>query len=1346
MQIFLKEGYALTRDQVDLIKQTCLKDDGTGNPIAAVFTVLFNDEISFRNTDDFVIWDGDNELVSVIRPNLDGPVQSAAWPYKISTGFYGNIQFLEGLYTMSNFEKAIDELFLNTGLITQEKKDMIMKWAANIRNHALVPKAPGPYYDSVQMIPPKPPIPEIRPDGIFHAAPIDQRTKRNMIFKIVDAMIEAATEFEFKKIRPAYYEVTAFEMEPMANQFKSFIEGMGKDLFYASLTDNDSAAIYNPKIQSSIDNFIDNALEHVLPNKKNTSKNIVMYIEAYGVRVRYDFLVHYKNDDAGDAEWIENTTTQIVNFVESINNPAVDSIVINDDYNFSAVINSTDGLDSIGFTEFLASLPDTSTVVWNANGKSYTLTVGDESSYDTFKKGVIDSMPNTLNAETSGTAVVTSDNGVELNYTLKVKYFNESEAIAKIGTQYYSVLANAFAAAKSGETIELLKDVDVSNDAVEGTSDTPVYVIHDGVTFDGGNHTMTAKSEGWVSKGGNYGDNHILGVTSGSATIQNVNLIGHAAMKSGIVVWKGATAAINTVDIKNCGNCGIQAAGGNVTLTNYTSNGNVWGSVNADMGNGVAPSVTFNSGTMSELVEIYTEITDQEVVTAPTLTKYQGFGTQLKGFIYYTSDVTKFTSQGATIYNGAIYETVNDILANNETVDLTVSEEVAQPTITVPAGKTLNLNLNGGTIKNVAGEETLVNNGTLTISGTGTIDNTETNKAALTNNGTLTILGGTISRSQDTGVPDDDTHPGYYTLVNHGTMTIGAEGADNSGITISSTGGYSALVENGWYDSTGKEADTDDCYLTIYGGTFTGGKYCVKNDELGNVTIKGGSYSNSFDVNVLNWHNLYVEDGTFDATAKNTANIANGKYQKGVGHIEISGGNFTSGASKTNLILINGYTSSDITLTGGVFNKKTGLSSYLADGYVLDTEINPNKFTVVKKEVVAATVNGVNYETVAAAINSITDNTPTTVNVVGDVTENVTIPIGRNITLSGGAASATITGGVTIQATGTEDTNVTIEHIDLVSPGATKTYGIISQNQSDNGQMNCNLTLDDVTITGFASKAIYGTNIKTLNMNGCVIENCATGTMDDPNTKGDYAIDLNLIAVQDAIVNFTNCTFKGDLGDNAAVKITQRGGASDAGATDIPKNVGEATVEKVTFNGCVFADSTTEVDFRIGTSNKTPGGDGLNTTGAYAIEITGVADDMTVVSAYKDPAETLVVPTGREATKAADGDIALVPTVDETVQSFIEGLNTEGVTVEADPSVPNTYNITTNGSMAMDNLIDQIIGLEGVTSLKISDGSTTAEYMPIGGDLTSFKSQVASMLPTLNEDPEVTLIMTVTVG
>ena len=1334
----------MTKEQISLIRNVAQQDDGTGKPLAGALSAIFNDEIMFRNTDDFLIYDDNNELIHAIKANYDNAVAGAAWPYKIATGFYGNIQFMEGLYTMASFEKAVDQLFVDTGLIDEEKKEMIMKWANGIHNHALQPIDPGPYYPSVPQIPPMPPRPEVRPDGIWHAEPIDQRTKKNIIFNMVDRAIENASNGTFNKVRPTAYELSYdCDNETMANTFKGFMDTLGKELFYASLTNDVKAAIIDPRVEASTDNFVTIAAEEILPTERDIPVNIKMYIEAYGVRVRYDFRTTKVIDQEAADEWTSATQAAVEQYVNSFNNDAVESANINGT-SISAAINTTDGLESITLAEDLASIEGLESVTWRSeDNKVYTMTVGDTTTYDSFEKGVLDSMPTTGGQTTTGTLEMTATNGAQLTYTLTVKYL---DPVAKIGEVGYGSLEAAIAASKSGDTIELLKSLMVDNTAVSGTPNSAVFAFPAGVNFNGGGNTITANADAWTANpAGTYGTNHILGVSSGTATISNVTLIGHANMKSAIVAYgDGTNVTIDGVTAQNCGNCGVQVSGAAVVLNNLNTSGNVWGAVNADKSgaDGTMPSVTFNSGNMAELVEIYTEITDQEVVTAPSLTKYQGFGTNLKGFIYYTSDVSKFTSQGATIYDGAIYETINDILEENDTVELSVESDVAQ-TISVPAGKTLNLNLNNHTISNVAGEDTLTNNGTLTISGTGVIDNTETQKAALVNNGTLTILGGTISRSQDTGVPDDNTHPGYYTLVNHGTMTIGAEGADNSGILISSTGGYSALVENGWYDSTGKEAGTDDCHLTIYGGTFTGGKYCLKNDELGFIDVYGGDFAGSFDVNVLNWHNLYIHDGSFDATAHNTANVANGKYQQGVGHIEISGGDFTSGSTKTNLIQINGYTSSDITLTGGIFNKKTGLSSYLADGYELDENVNPGKYTVVQKMV--ASVNGTEYPTVAAAIASIADNTPTTINVTEDVTENLTIPAGKNITISGGASSATITGGLTLTANGSADTNVTVEHIDIVSPGASKTYGIISQNQSDDDQMNCNLTLNDCSITGFASKAVYGTNFKTLTLTGCRFENCATGSMDDPNTKGDYAVDLNLIAVQDAVVTIDGCTFTGDLGDKAAIKITQRGGASDAGASDIPKNVGEASIDMVTIKNCDFAGSTTEVDFRIGTDNKTPDGDGLNTCGAFPVTIEANNTEMVVQSAYLEGEPTLTIPANTAASKTADGDITIpadADAVEEAVDSFIEGLDAEGVTVETGET-NNTYTITTDtGSLSGTGLFDDIASIDGVAGITVTDGGTGNATYTAGGDLSAFKSAVDAMLPKSNDAAPVVLTMT----
>ena len=1000
-------------------------------------------------------------------------------------------------------------------------------------------------------------------------------------------------------------------------------------------------------------------------------------------------------------------------------------------------------IDTIGFGNLLKTLPHLKSVTFSMR---YSSTGEQTPVTATIDAPVTDEKLTELKT-TLGTILPADDTAVLVLSTTKFYYdnVNISDGIdrsttyeASISSSWvadpeviindtarYHTLAEGLAAATSGDTVTLQKHITVSNNQVNATPNSPVITIPDGVTFDGNNKVITADDASWVGTNAN----HIIGVSNVTATIKNLTVAGNTKTKSGIVCFgQNGNVTLENVVAQNCGNCGVQVAGARVTATNLQTVGNVWGGVNVDKGSdGSTPHFAVDdTSTFAEKAEVYTEITDQEVITAPSLTKYQGFGDTLKGFIYYTSDVSKL----GTVYNGAVYETVNDILENNETVELAVDKDITE-SIIVPAGKTLNLNLNNHVITNAAGEDTLVNNGTMTISGDGTIDNTETNKAALTNNGTLTILGGTISRSQDTGVPDDSTHPGYYTLVNHGTMVIGTGDGDNSGIVISSTGGYSALVENGWYDSTGKTPENDTCKLTIYGGTFQGGKYSVKNDELGETTIYGGKFEKPYNVNLLNWHNMYIHGGTFDCTEHTTNNLSNGKYGQGVGHVEITNGEFIA-KNKSNVILTSGYNSSDITISGGVFTSKVGLSNYLADGYEIDSEINPGKYTVT--EIKAAEINGTTYPTVADAIASVSGSDPVEITILKDATENLTIPVGKNITIQGSADQpATINGKISCVANGSGETNLTLKNLTLDGTGTGTTYGIISQNQTDNGQMECNLVLENVNITGFASKAIYGTNIKTLTITGGTIADCATGTMDDPNTKGDYAVDLNLVAVQGTVVTIDGVTFSGDLGDKAAIKITQRGGASDAGASDIPKNVGEAHVEKVTIQNCDFSASTTEVDYRIGTDNKT-GGDSLNTTGAYAAELINNGE-IIVQSAYLVDEPKLTVPAGRDAAKTSETDIAIVLTPEEQLDAIMA--NIEGATETSN----NVYEVTTDTSVNL-AFIDQIVAISGFNSMQVSNGTDTLTYTN-DGILEEFKSQVAAWMPATNESPELTLTITV---
>lgn len=374
------------------------------------------------------------------------------------------------------------------------------------------------------------------------------------------------------------------------------------------------------------------------------------------------------------------------------------------------------------------------------------------------------------------------------------------------------------------------------------------------------------------------------------------------------------------------------------------------------------------------------------------------------------------------------------------------------------------------------------------------------------------------------------------------------------------------------------------------------------------------------------------------------------------------------------------------------------------------------------------TGEGTVYETLADAAAA---DGEIAVTLSENLTENVSIPAGKSMTIDG--AGKTIHGKITCVANGSGETNLTLKNLTLDGTDTGTTYGIISQNQTDNGQMECNLVLENVKITGFASKAIYGTNIKTLTITGGTIADCATGSMDDPNTKGDYAVDLNLVAVQGTVVTIDGVTFSGDLGDKAAIKITQRGGASDAGASDIPKNVGEAHVEKVTIQNCDFSASTTEVDYRIGTDNKT-GGDSLNTTGAYAAELINNGE-IVVQSAYLVDEPKLTVPAGRDAAKTSGTDIAIVLTPEEQLDAIMASI--EGATETSN----NVYEVTTDTSVSL-SFIDQIVAIPGFNNMQVSNGTDTLTYTN-DGILENFKSQVAAWMPTTNESPEVTLTITV---
>ena len=255
--------------------------------------------------------------------------------------------------------------------------------------------------------------------------------------------------------------------------------------------------------------------------------------------------------------------------------------------------------------------------------------------------------------------------------------------------------------------------------------------------------------------------------------------------------------------------------------------------------------------------------------------------------------------------------------------------------LTVKSGATVTLELAAGSkLTNKDGSHTIINNGTLTITGTGTVDNVSNGCAALYNapGAVATLNGGTFDRSHEAGASKDNNGGNsYYTIKNFGTITV------NPGVTVQqdgtanggTTGKYSSLFANGWYDistagQSGKEpAHSSDAVLVINGGTFKGGLNTVKNDDAGKLTINDGTFTNIAQHAVFNVNEATIKGGNYtmsgddsvlynrkydDANDKGQMTIENGvfKAKDGVSAIKIAdenskpsvtGGTFSSDVS-----------------------------------------------------------------------------------------------------------------------------------------------------------------------------------------------------------------------------------------------------------------------------------------------------------------------------------------------------------------------------------------------------------------------------------------------------------------
>ena len=236
--------------------------------------------------------------------------------------------------------------------------------------------------------------------------------------------------------------------------------------------------------------------------------------------------------------------------------------------------------------------------------------------------------------------------------------------------------------------------------------------------------------------------------------------------------------------------------------------------------------------------------------------------------------VSRIEATGYTSLEAAVEAAeVNDTIVLLKDVTLSSALEISNDDI-------ITLNTNGKTINTLGLDyDAIVNNGTLTITGSGIINSGSID--VIWNMGTLTIDGNCTLHAESV------ENEAKCIIYNEGALTVKSGIFDKTG-----------LADNPTIDNLGNAS------LTIYGGTFTGCTIVNMCGCTGNVSIKGGTFIS--DANISNMGNqsmfgyvldstgtLTIEGGTFTATGETGGHeyrLIN--RQEGDYSININGGTF----------------------------------------------------------------------------------------------------------------------------------------------------------------------------------------------------------------------------------------------------------------------------------------------------------------------------------------------------------------------------------------------------------------------------------------------------------------------
>ena len=586
---------------------------------------------------------------------------------------------------------------------------------------------------------------------------------------------------------------------------------------------------------------------------------------------------------------------------------------------------------------------------------------------------------------------------------------SEEPAVVQITHNYnnyykFASLAQAFAAAESYDTITLLANTTLNEQIklqLEGYNTASL-------TFDLNGKTLTVgaglgnTSAIWVGNGYTF----TLEDSAGGGIIDGTDMddesVVLSAMQAGAkVVIEGGTIKVDTAK-ESC----VFVKDGTLTIdggafineckTEYAyKTGSAALAVNVNDSNTSGQHLIINGGTFVGRNPLLGDTNSN--VTGSYMGSNVQVGLNAEGeFVAFTGSVPEgvasvygLDESGAltvTVYTAeALAAALKEAAFADDTAATVILGKDITADVTVAEGREVTLDLGGHKLTNsgtAAGSHTIVNYGTLTVTGNGTVDNTVHNGGALVNYGVAILSGGTFTRSQEAGANGSANGNSWYTLKNYGHLTI-EEGTtvttrleDEAGQRV---GTNSSLIANGYQNdndhtnNSGKVTANvgNNATIVIKGGTFSGGLNTVKNDEGGVATISGGTFTNVTQATVMNWNELTISGGTFNVKDDAVIAVVSGCFTSDIGS---SGKTTITDGTFYGSITVDGAYGADVTyaISGGDFSVMPDYT-YFKEGYAATWDEDSEMYVTAQGDWAAVINDETAYATLGEALAAAKD-------------------------------------------------------------------------------------------------------------------------------------------------------------------------------------------------------------------------------------------------------------------------------------------------------------------------------------------------------------------------------------